>query len=156
MASMNIQRMYHGVAEMDGLLFAVGGHSGPSRLSSVEFYDPARDKWTYVCPMSTPRSVAGVASLGGSIYAAGGYNGKTYLNSVESYDVEMDKWFTCVPMNTCRSAMGLVDYSGCLYACGGFNGNFETSVEKYSSSTQTWEPCADMLIEKVHFGLART
>lgn len=153
---MNIQRMYHGLAEMDGLLFAVGGHSGSSRLSTVEFYDPSKDTWTYACSMSIPRSVAGVASLGGSIYAVGGYSGKIYMNSVESYDVEMDMWFPCSPMNLCRSAMGLVAYDGCLYACGGFNGSFETSVEKYAPSVQSWESCADMLVEKVHFGITCT
>lgn len=148
--------MYHGLTEMDGLLFAVGGHSGPTRLKSVEFYDPSKDTWTYASPMTIPRSVAGVASLGGSIYAAGGYNGQVYLNSVECYDVEVKKWFLCPSMSVCRSAMGLVSFDGGLYACGGFNGSFETSVEKFTLTTQAWEPCADMLVEKVHFGIACT
>ena len=148
--------MYHGMAEMDGLLFAVGGHSGPSRLDTVEFYDPSKDTWTYVCPMSIPRTVAGVASLGGSIYVVGGYNGKVYLNSVEAYDLEVDKWFPCPSLRLCRSAMGLVGAEGCLYACGGFNGSFETSMEKYVPGTKTWEPCADMLVDKVHFGASYT
>lgn len=154
--SMNTKRMYHGLAEMDGLLFAVGGHSGPARLCSVERYDPSSDAWTNVHPMSIPRTVAGIASLGGSIYAVGGYDGKAYLNSVESYDIEVDKWFPCPSMNVCRSAMGLVGYNGHLYACGGFNGNFEVSMEKYLPSSQQWESCSDMLVEKVHFGIANT
>jgi kelch-like protein 18 len=141
---------------MDGLIFAIGGHSGPSRLNTVEYYDPSKNSWSSVCPLSVPRTIAGSSSIGGSIYVVGGYDGKEYLNSVESYDVEMDRWLPCPSMHVCRSAMGLVGLDGCLYACGGFNGNFEVSVEKYVSSTQSWEPCADMLIEKVHFGFAHT
>lgn len=106
--------------------------------------------------MSVPRTIAGITSFGGTIYVVGGYNGKVYLNSVESYDVEMDQWSPCLPMRACRSAMGLVGYDGCLFACGGFNGSFEVSMEKYVASTRRWEPCADMLVEKVHFGIAHT
>ncbi len=153
---MNTQRMYHGMAEMDGYLFVLGGHSGHIRLDSMEFYDPSKDTWMFACSMSIPRSVAGVESIGGSIYAVGGYNGKVYLNSVESYDIEMNKWFPCPPMSISRSAMGLVTYDGCLYACGGFNGTFQTSVERYLPSAQCWEACTDMLVEKVHFGIACT
>ena len=153
---MRTERMYHGLAEMDGLLFAVGGHNGMTRLNTVEFYNPSKDTWAFASPMSIPRSVVGVASLGGSIYAVGGYNGRDYLNSVESYDVEMNKWFSCPAMSVCRSALGLVGYEGSLYACGGFNGSFETSVELFNPSSQTWQPCSSMLLEKVHFGTAWT
>ena len=58
---MSSPRMYHGLTEMDGLLFAVGGHSGRARLKSVEYYDPATNQWTGACSMSIARSVAGVA-----------------------------------------------------------------------------------------------
>ena len=97
--------MYHGLAEMDGFLFSIGGHSGRSRLKSVEFYDLATNQWTAACPMSIARSVAGVASPGGSIYVAVGYNGKDYLNSVECYNIELNKWLPCPSMNGRRSAL---------------------------------------------------
>jgi N-acetylneuraminic acid mutarotase len=148
--------MYHGLTEMDGLLFAIGGHSGRARLKSVEFYDPATNQWTTACPMNVARSVAGVTSLGGSIYVAGGYNGKDYLDTVESYDIELNKWLLCPSMNVRRSALGLVAYSGCLYACGGFCGSFQSSVEKYVPGMELWENCVPMPLGKVHFAISCT
>ena len=109
----------HGLAEMDKLLFAIGGHDGHVRLRSVEFYDPACNYWVLVSPMIVPRSVAGVASLWGSIYVVGGYDGKEYLDSVEYYDIKLEQWFVGPSMTCRRSALGLVTYRGSLYACGG-------------------------------------
>ena len=148
--------MYHGLTEMDGLLFAVGGHSGRARLNSVEYYDPATNQWTGACSMSIARSVAGVASLGGSIYVAGGYSGRDYLDTVESYDIELNKWLPCPSMNVRRSALGLVAYNGCLYACGGFSGSFQSSVEKYILGKELWETCVPMPLGKVHFAISCT
>lgn len=153
---MTALRMYHGLAEMDKLLFAIGGHDGHTRLRSVEFYDPATNQWTIVSPMTALRSVAGVASLGGSIYVVGGYDGKTYLDSVEYYDIELDQWFVGPSMTSRRSALGLVAYSGCLYACGGFNGSFISSVERFVQGSEAWEPVVSMQVERVHFGVTCT
>ena len=141
---------------MDGLLHAVGGHSGRSRLKSVEVYDPATDQWSSTCPMSVARSVAGVVCLGGLIHVAGGYNGKDYLDSVECYDIELNKWLACPAMNTRRSAFGLVAYTGCLYACGGFSGSFQSSVEKFVPGMELWENCIPMSEGKVHFAISCT
>ena len=149
-------RMYHGLAEMDGFLFSIGGHNGQSRLKSVEFYDPAQDLWQFACSLTTPRSVAGVAKLGSSIYIAGGYDGKHYLNSVECYDIELNKWLPCPPLGTSRSAFGLVSYNGSLYACGGFNGSFLNSVEQLVLGSNEWDSSVSMEISKVHFGTSCT
>ncbi len=45
-------------------MYAVGGHDGWSYLNTVERWDPQARQWSYVAPMSTPRSTAGVAVLG--------------------------------------------------------------------------------------------
>ena len=41
-------------------------------LASVEKYDPSRDVWEEVAPLSAPRRCAAVACLAGRIYAVGG------------------------------------------------------------------------------------
>lgn len=48
---------------VEGPMYAVGGHDGWSYLASVERYDPHSKQWSYVAPMSTPRSTVGVAVL---------------------------------------------------------------------------------------------
>lgn len=75
---MNQERMGHGLAKINGLIFAVGGftmgvnYSAYQELNTVEFFDPSEESWTYVCSMSFPRHHVATASLDGSMYAVGG------------------------------------------------------------------------------------
>ena len=50
---------------LNGLVYAVGGCDSWNCLSSVEVYDPARDTWSFVAPMSTPRRGSGVSRVNG-------------------------------------------------------------------------------------------
>ena len=65
-ASMNKRRCGVGVAVLDDLIYAVGGHDGSSYLNSVERYDPKTNQWSSdVAPTSTCRTSVGVAVLDG-------------------------------------------------------------------------------------------
>lgn len=45
---------------INGLLYVIGGDDGSCNLSSVEFYNPATDKWSLIpTNMSNGRSYAG-------------------------------------------------------------------------------------------------
>lgn len=44
-----------GVAVVNGLLYAIGGYDGQSRLSTVEVYNPETDSWTRVSSMNSQR-----------------------------------------------------------------------------------------------------
>lgn len=49
-----------GVCAINGLLYVIGGDDGSCNLSSVEFYNPATDKWSLIpTNMSNGRSYAG-------------------------------------------------------------------------------------------------
>jgi hypothetical protein len=48
-------RAYHAAAVIDGLLYAIGGSDGSSRLSSGERYDPAQNAWSPIASMGTAR-----------------------------------------------------------------------------------------------------
>ena len=66
---MNKRRCGVGVAVLDDLLYAVGGHDGSSYLNSVERYDPKVNQWSSaVSPTSTCRTSVGVAVLDGYIF----------------------------------------------------------------------------------------
>ena len=54
---MAVARFAHGVAALDGKLYAVGGRND-GLLSSVERYDPAANSWEAVAPMATARAFA--------------------------------------------------------------------------------------------------
>lgn len=57
---LNVQLSPSGVCAINGLLYVIGGDDGSCNLSSVEFYNPATDKWSLIpTNMSNGRSYAG-------------------------------------------------------------------------------------------------
>lgn len=50
-------------AVVDDHLYAVGGHSGSSYLSTVQRYDPCSDEWEEVIHMTTSRCSFGLTAL---------------------------------------------------------------------------------------------
>lgn len=52
---MSTTRSRVGVAVVNGLLYAIGGYDGQSRLRTVEVYNPDTDTWTKVASMNTQR-----------------------------------------------------------------------------------------------------
>lgn len=52
---MKTSRSRVGVAVVNGLLYAIGGYDGQSRLSTVEVYNPETDSWTRVSSMNSQR-----------------------------------------------------------------------------------------------------
>ena len=90
--SMNHERSDHRLAEVNGLIFAVGGNleqclcTGDTVIgntmiaNSVELYDPAKDTWTCVRSTLRPKYFSEAASIGGCLYVL-----ETCLNSMERY-----------------------------------------------------------------------
>ena len=87
----------------DNMLFIIGGRNNTSAgnidTASVDRYDPLRDEWKPVAPLSVPRNRLGVAAVDGCIFAIGGGNGNTFHTSVEKYDPKQDEWTTVMPLN---------------------------------------------------------
>ncbi|XP_045082647.1 kelch-like protein 18 isoform X2 [Coregonus clupeaformis] len=91
---MSTARSRVGVAVVNGLLYAIGGYDGQSRLSTVEVYNPETDTWTCVASMnsqrrwtvmtemSASRSAAGVTVFDGRIFVSGGHDGLQIFNTV--------------------------------------------------------------------------
>ncbi|CAH8477127.1 unnamed protein product [Dicrocoelium dendriticum] len=127
------QRSRIGVIALNGLLYAIGGFDGTSRLNTTEVYDPRTKVWRTVAPMNYKRSALGAAALDGRIYVCGGYDGVASLRTCEVYYPQQNKWLIVSSMNEPRSAGGLVALNnGCLYAVGGHNGlAIYSSVECY-------------------------
>jgi kelch-like protein 17 (actinfilin)/kelch-like protein 20 len=86
------------------------GGSGPTNdyLSSVERFDPAKNAWEAVAPMSTARTCPAAAAIDGKLYVMGGHDGQNRLSSVERYDPATNEWAAMTSM-----ALGVVTRSGC-------------------------------------------
>ncbi|XP_078254473.1 kelch-like protein 18 [Rhinoraja longicauda] len=144
-----------GVAMVNGLLYAIGGFDGQSRLSTVEVYNPETDTWTKVASMNSKRSAMGTAVMDGHIYVCGGYDGIASLNSVECYTPESDKWVNVTPMSACRSAAGVTVFEGRIYVSGGHDGlQIFNTVECYNHHTTTWYTAPNMLNKRCRHGAA--
>nr|7ON7_A Chain A, SAKe6BE-L2 [synthetic construct]7ON7_B Chain B, SAKe6BE-L2 [synthetic construct] len=151
-APLSTRRSGVGVAVLNGLIYAVGGYDGSpdystgTHLNSVEAYDPERNEWSLVAPLSTRRSGVGVAVLNGLIYAVGGYDGSpdystgTHLNSVEAYDPERNEWSLVAPLSTRRSGVGVAVLNGLIYAVGGYDGSPDYSTGTHLNSVEAYDP----------------
>ena len=58
----------------------------------MERYDPARNAWVKVKPMSVGRRSPGVVAHRGKLYAVGGMGEKEDLRSIEVYDPIVNRW----------------------------------------------------------------
>ena len=76
----------------------MGGYDGHHRLSSVERYDPAKNAWEAVAPMSAARSDSAAAAVDGKLYVMGGFDGENRLSSVEQYDPTKNEWVSMASM----------------------------------------------------------
>lgn len=95
LANMNVARYDFGCAEVNGMVYAVGGHGmdGES-LSSAEVYNPDDDKWTLIESLRRPRWGCFACGFEGKLYVMGGRSSFTIGNSrfVDVYNPEMHAW----------------------------------------------------------------
>ena len=100
---MNYARSCAAFGVVDGKIYAIGGtgwpqipnHPGPF-LSSVEVFDPKRNRWTEVADMPTPKATHTASVINGKIYViGGGFRGDGLhksLSTIEIYHPATDHW----------------------------------------------------------------
>jgi len=157
-AFMPTARYGPGVADVNGILYAVGGSQSYGRFpTAVEAYDPASDTWTTGAPMPAGRGAMGVAVVDGILYVVGGLgSGSGGGSAVQAYDPATDTWTTKAPMPTPRANLGVAAVDGIVYAVGG---NVEgtiglTTLEAYDPATDTWTTKAPMPTGRTWLGFA--
>ncbi|KZV15217.1 F-box/kelch-repeat protein [Dorcoceras hygrometricum] len=99
---MNVARYDFACAEVNGLVYVVGGcgKDGGS-LSSAEIYDPDTDKWTVIESLRHPRWGCFACGFEGKLYVMGGRSSFTIGNSrvVDVYSPDRHTW--CQIKNGC-------------------------------------------------------
>ncbi|HLA80106.1 MAG TPA: kelch repeat-containing protein [Thermoleophilia bacterium] len=159
-APMSTGRYYLAAAQVNGMLYAVGGAGlAGSYLPTSEAYDPTLNVWTTKAPMPTPRQAPAAAMVDGILYVVGGFNDAGFtLPTVEAYNPVTDTWTTKAPMPTPRLALALAVVNRAIYALGGLfdapptTRLFLQTVEAYDPLTDTWTTKAQMPTPR--FGLA--
>ena len=120
-----------------GKIYAIGGHQyGGAESKSTEVYDPEKDEWESIPPMSAGRVGAGAASLGGKIYVIGGIGYDVEdLASGECYDPKTKVWTRIPDMIDVRGSTEAVAIDGALIVAG-----YQSNVmERYSPTKNAWE-----------------
>uniref|UniRef100_H2T9S7 Kelch-like family member 18 n=1 Tax=Takifugu rubripes TaxID=31033 RepID=H2T9S7_TAKRU len=154
---MKTSRSRVGVAVVNGLLYAIGGYDGQSRLSTVEVYNPETDSWTRVSSMNSQRSAMGTVVIDGHIYVCGGYDGKSSLNSVEFYNHHTNRWHPAAAMMNKRCRHGAAALGSHMYVSGGYDGSgFLSGVEVFSSVSGQWSLLVAMNTRRSRVSLVST
>ncbi|KAL5015932.1 hypothetical protein ScPMuIL_005521 [Solemya velum] len=153
-------RMYHSVAILEGVLYAVGGHNANSEpLKTAEFYNPDTNKWRYIASMSEAKIGTSAVGHKGLLYVTGGFfesgEDKRVLATVECYDPRTNVWASKTPLPVPSCHANLVVANNDIYHIGGAtiaDGNTSitslNSVLRFCEEQEQWE--------QVHkLGLAR-
>lgn len=106
-------------ASDEKLVYAVGGTTGDSDLTTVEAYDPAAKTWTTMPALPQSRSDLGVAIADGRLVAVGGVSGGQVLKSVAVYDLMTRHWDGLPDMAMARHGMAVAAVEKSVYAIGG-------------------------------------
>ncbi|KAK2727542.1 hypothetical protein QYM36_008134 [Artemia franciscana] len=148
------RRTRHGVAALDGCIYAVGGSQGKLFLNSVERYDPSQDKWSFLAPMASPRVGVAVAVVNRLLYAIGGFDGRQRLSSVECYHPERDEWIQVSPCSRRKSGAGCAAFEHYIYVAGGFDGDNQlAALERYDTEKDVWTSLSPMISARSAFQL---
>eukprot|EP00058_Branchiostoma_floridae_P027808 XP_002613299.1 hypothetical protein BRAFLDRAFT_118714 [Branchiostoma floridae] len=96
LAQMNSERFSHGLAVLQGKVYAIGGRNKilPAIVfSSVEVYDRRQHKWTEGIPLPRPRCGHAIAVLDDKIYVMGGDDSeKKHTSTVYRFSPGDSQW----------------------------------------------------------------
>ncbi|HSW13485.1 MAG TPA: kelch repeat-containing protein, partial [Solimonas sp.] len=155
-------RQEHGVAELGGKLYVVGGMNGAGiTLSSVIAYDIAQDQWTEVAPLPKPIHHPGVAAVAGKLYVLGGFNLLTpafiALGDVYEYDPAANSWRAraSMPAGSERGAAAVAALDGLIYVGGGQrNLQATTDFQVYDPAGDSWTALPALPTAREHVAAA--
>jgi hypothetical protein len=139
-------RKYGRVKDQYGNIAGTEGHV----LDTVECYDPEKNAWEYVKPMSSSRFLfAAVVGRDDKIYVFGGASkqgesgASGVLSAVEVYDPKTNAWSFRKPMPEARdSHAGVLAADGKIYLLGGSAGGLNPPLRDvliYDPAGDTWK-----------------
>jgi N-acetylneuraminic acid mutarotase len=159
--AMPLARSEHGVAEMDGKVWVLGGYP-PGRLPTnlVQVYDAATSRWSLGPALPQPIHHIMVAAVDGKLYVIGGeIDGAStgrpavFVANTWVHDPAIGGWVERAPMPTARSGGGAAVVDGKIYVAGGRPPG-GSAFEVYDPATDRWEKLADLPTQRNHLAMA--
>ena len=154
LAPLQSARQELAVASANGKVYAIGGISGMSVLSSVEEYDPIADRWRFVAPLPEPLHHPAAAIVGDIVYVIGGYRTLNFdpTSVVYRYDPRIDVWSRVASLPSPRGAAAAASIDGRIYVAGGNPGG--DALTSYDPLTDRWTILTPMPTAREHLAAA--
>ena len=124
-------RWGHGAVAYNGQIYVAGGCDGETLVNQLEMYDPAKDEWSLLTSLSTPRYNFGIAFADAKIFIVGGTADfqLTPLKNVEVYNVKNNDIEPGDSLNAARFSLSAAAVGNIVYAIGGV----ETVASSYTA-----------------------
>ena len=160
-AAMPLARSEHGVAELDGRIWVLGGYP-PGRLPSnlVQIYDAAANRWSLGPRLPQPIHHVMSAVVDGKLYVIGGEidgastgRPEIFVAHTWVHDPAVGGWLQRAPMPTARSGGGAAVIDGKIYVAGGRPPG-GSAFEVYDPATNSWERLPDLPTPRDHLAIA--
>lgn len=153
LASLQRARGALSLVSLNGALYAIGGRDGARQIAVPERYEPARNAWTDLAPMASPRNHLAGYVAGDQVCVAGGRVPNTSA-AIDCYQPASAKWVAGPTLAVPTSGAAAADFGNALIVAGGepaFEGNLVTVVQKLRDSAWTTQP---MLVPRHGTGFA--
>ena len=140
---------YHGAAELDGVIYFIGGVTDVGDASygptgQMQSYDTLTDTWDFTLPdVPLPVFSAVVVVFNGKIYVVGGYGdmSSNAVDTVQIYDPATKGWTSGTVMPSPRGGAAGATVEGFLYVIGGrVNSDLpvDCPVQAYDINLDSW------------------
>jgi len=128
-------------AEVEGIIYVIGGLTDEGWTSQVEAYDPLQDLWQRRAPKPTAVANIGAAVVGGQIFVPGGLDSSgTVRNILEVYDPRTDRWREAAPLPVPLCAYAIAPFEKGFFVFGGWDGHrYLDKVYFYDAERDSWK-----------------
>eukprot|EP00048_Salpingoeca_helianthica_P019511 m.244983 g.244983 ORF g.244983 m.244983 type:complete len:557 (+) comp34405_c0_seq1:133-1803(+) len=131
----------------------------PVPESTLYKYDSTTNTFTTLAPAPLARANPGAAVLNGYLYVMGG-TGPGAAGTTHRYHIATNTWSVSMGLlNYPRSHIFALTIAPYIYALGGYDTNLQTSAnffERFSPTTNTWQPLAPLPPTALAYGSAAT
>ncbi len=110
-----------GIAELDGIVYVIGGLVTGAASTALEAFDTESGEWVSLAAFPEALHHVAAAEAGGRIFSIGGFVGFTFnpVDSLLEYDPVSDQWAARTPLPMARGALAAATIEGKIYAVGG-------------------------------------
>ena len=141
-------RVYAAAAELDGLIYVIGGYDDTSDVvfDTVYAFDLVAQHWDSLADLPVPLYWHEAVALDGKIYVFGGMDDTDVIDpNMYVYDPDADSWETTLGPSTPRYECAGVALDGLIYAFGGDSDvGYQDTSEVYDPATDSWEVLSTM------------